>query len=103
MCINYCSAFLLDRESLVLLGERFREGYPSYTNNPSNNPEQPKLHTSYSYTHAHDVGAHAYYSNSYVTVRAVRDCYLTELWPMILFSAQYLYYTVLLLGYSQIL
>ena len=31
-------------------------------------------HPSYSNTHAHDVGAHAYYSNSGVT-RAVRTCY----------------------------
>ena len=33
-----------------------------------------ELHPSYRATHAHGVGAHAYYSNSGVT-RAVRDCY----------------------------
>ena len=33
-----------------------------------------ELHPSYRNTHAHDVGAHAYYSNSDVT-RAVRTCY----------------------------
>ena len=33
-----------------------------------------ELHPSYSNTHAHDVGAHAYYSNSVVT-RAVRSCF----------------------------
>ena len=58
----------------MLLGERFREGYPSNTNNPYSNPKQPELHPSYSNTHANDVGAHAYYSSSGVT-RAVRDCY----------------------------
>ena len=33
-----------------------------------------ELHPIYSKTHAHDEGAHAYYSNLGVT-RAVRDCY----------------------------
>ena len=55
----------------MLLGEHFREGYPS---NPKSNPEQLELHPSYSNTHAHDVDAHAYCSNSGVT-RAVQDCY----------------------------
>ena len=54
----------------MLHGERFREGNPSNTNNPSNNPEQYDLHPWLQlYT---QVYAHAYYSTSDVT-RAVSD------------------------------